>query len=119
MESLKVTHNGKHLFADSVMTRQPNFAREVATLVHKGQRYRQAQPILKAKYPVKQNLVQLGPGRWIIGPPRDDTLFNPSGFFEVSMSDDLIFHAVVLGVHAGGQHQHPVRQLNGCPALFQ
>jgi len=37
----------------------------------------------------------------------------------VAVANDLIFHAVVLGVYAGGEHQHTVRQFNGGPALLQ
>ena len=91
----------------------------MAALVHKGHGLPEADTVLEPEYPVKYHLVQLDPGRVLVRPPHDNTLFDAPGFPEMTMADDLIFHAVILGVHAGGENQHPVRQVKGCPTIFQ
>lgn len=77
---------------------------EVAALVHEGHRASESQAVLEAEHSVEHHLVQLGPGIRVIRPAHDDALFNAPGFPEVAVPDDLILHAVVLGVHAGGEH---------------
>ena len=107
------TLDAEHLAGDARPTLEADVLGEVAAFVHEGHRASEPQAVLKAEYPVEHHLVQLGPGVRVIRPAHDDALFNTPGFPKVAVPDDLVLHAVILGVHAGGEHQHPLRQLHG------
>ena len=59
---------------------------------------------------VKYNLVQFDPSLFIVRTSHDNALFYPPGFLEMPMTDNFIFHAVVLGVHPSRQYKNAVRQ---------
>lgn len=107
------TLDAEHLSGDARPALEADVLGEMAALVHEGHGTSESQAILEAKHSVEHHLVQLGPGVRVVWPAHDDALFNAPGFPEVAVPDDLILHAVVLGVHAGGEYQHPLRQLHG------
>lgn len=49
-----------------------------------------------------------------VRPAHDVALDDAPVFAVLAVSDDLILEAVVLSVHAAGEHQHAVGQLHGC-----
>ena len=84
---------------------------EVTALVYERHGYPQTDAVFKTQDTVKYQLVQLRPYRQVIGSPHDDAFFNAPGFPKVTVADDFVLHAVVLGIDASCQHEHTLRQL--------
>ena len=82
----------------------------MSTLVHKGHTDLQSQAVLEAQDTIKHHHVQTVPGGGVIRAAHDDALLDAPGFPEMAVAYDLVFHSVVLGVHPGGEYQHPLRE---------
>ena len=98
--------------SDALRTAEPDFLREVTAVIHEGHADPQALSVSEAVHALHQ-LIQLGPDLRRIGPAQDDPAPDAPVFLPEAPADDLILKAVILHVHAHGQHQDAVRQLCG------
>lgn len=74
----------------------------MTTLINKGHGHAKTNAVLKPQNTVENYLVKFVPCGIIVRAAHDDSFFNAPCFTEMSMPDNLIFHAVILCIDACG-----------------